>query len=78
MRGKSPLRLSPRCKSTEVAFWFSFWWMELIVSYVGRPMMGSIFGSVKNPTMSELAGIIGACWGRGGIDGVGAVVALIG
>ena len=66
MRGKSPLRPSPKSESTEAAFWFSVRWTALMVSYVGRPMIGSMVGFGKAPTMSALAGLMGARWGRVG------------
>ena len=42
--------------------------MELIVSYVGRTMIGSMVRFGKVPTNPELAGVIENCQGCGEFD----------
>ena len=49
--------------------------MKFIVSYVGSPIIGLMVRFGKAPTTSALVRLIGACWGRGGVDGVRCVVA---
>ena len=48
--------------------------MELIVSYVGRTMIGSMVRFGKVPTNPELAGLIENCQGCGEFDRVRAAV----
>ena len=50
--------------------------MELIVSYVGRPMIGSMVGFRSAPTMSALAVLIRSCQDCGGNYRVRAMVDL--
>ena len=52
----------------EVVFWLRFRLMQLIVSYFGRPMTGSMVEFRKSPTTSALARLIGAFWGFGDVD----------
>ena len=70
MRDKISLRPLTKCESTEAAFCFRFKWIALMVSYIGRLVIGSMVGFVKDPIMSELDGLILVCWDRGRTDGV--------
>ena len=44
--------------------------MELIVSYIGSPVIGSKVGLGKAATTPELDGLIRAFQGRGGINSI--------